>query len=485
MPKSLLMIVCVACGLVAAFLPSQGIQGLEPLIYTGDIIVTDRSGVAENVRRLIDLNLDGDFDDTGEIVVFYSGLTGAWPLGDPSGIAAGKDGVLYVGDATSDVVLALLDLNGDGDAMDAGEARVWFNGNPGGNASGIVMSSAQDLVVDAAGTVWVANANAASGGNDAILRLADAGGTYGANDPGEAIEYATFPGGSALPTDLAIGAGGFIYFLDSGNGMSIPRGIHRLHDDVIPNGNCNDPGEVSTFWTAPAGSTALFALAVDIAGWFYAADQAGDTIRALRDLNGDYVITPNGPEDALFWTSPSSQVWGLSASLDGGLYATESQAPARILRLQDSTVLNGTALDPGETVEVYSSAVSPSTIGDPFAIAHLRIPTLAIQGAPSISTPFPIRVTSTVGHFVSVWLSTGTAAGQPLPPYGVLALVLAPPELYFEVFSGIVPAGGVFTWMAPAVNDPLLVGFYVFLQGYGGFPSRLQFTNPLEVTFLP
>src|SRR5690349_12515783 len=84
----------------------------------------------EAVYLARDLNRDGDLRDAGELAVFFDG-TNASGLAAPAGsvldlsYAPGGD-VLY-GDNPTDSVYRLRDRNGDGDAQDAGEAKVWFS----------------------------------------------------------------------------------------------------------------------------------------------------------------------------------------------------------------------------------------------------------------------------------------------------------------------------------------------------------------------
>jgi hypothetical protein len=207
-----------------------------PALAADPIFVTDNATSAnEAVWKLEDINGDGDYNDAGEALKFYDDtLAGAIDLSNNSGVKVASDGSLFVCDSTIDIVLRIRDLNSDGDGNDAGEANVWFNGAPGGNASGVVMASSNNLCVDAAGLVWVATAGASGGGNDAILRLQDLNNDGDANDLGEASEYYNInPGASTgawIPTAVAVGPDGKVYYTENGNDAALVKGVYRLND---------------------------------------------------------------------------------------------------------------------------------------------------------------------------------------------------------------------------------------------------------------
>lgn len=80
-------------------------------------------GVNGLIYRCEDLNLDGDANDAGEVTLFFDGSSTSGATNFPKivGLAAWDDTV-YVGSLSNDtVIFALRDLNGDGDAMDFGE----------------------------------------------------------------------------------------------------------------------------------------------------------------------------------------------------------------------------------------------------------------------------------------------------------------------------------------------------------------------------
>lgn len=100
-------------------------------------------GVNGLIYRCEDLNLDGDANDAGEVKLFFDGSSTSPIFNFPKivGMAAHGDTV-YVASLNNDtVVFGLKDLNGDGDAMDLGEqidnfgSGIW-DPNTYGNAHG-------------------------------------------------------------------------------------------------------------------------------------------------------------------------------------------------------------------------------------------------------------------------------------------------------------------------------------------------------------
>lgn len=486
--------ILTACALSAILTIGAGAQTLPQLIpftRTGDLFVADSS--ADGIWRLMDLDGNGDYNGPGEVISFYDNQGGPIAISSPVGIAAGPDGTIYVSDTSQVFILALLDANGDGDAMDTGEAWVFFDGTAagihGGNASGITLGLPNDLTVDAQGAVWVANAgNAITGGNDSIVRLQDLGGLPGANEAGEALEYITIlPGaspGDSIPTDVAVGPGGFLYYLDNTVSGSLNKGIQRLHDDVVPNGNCQDPGEASLYFGAPPqGSNAFhWGMTVDSAGAFYVSDHGNDLIWRCEDVDGDLSISPN--EARIWWNATSgSTIWRVAAASDGALLCAESSSPDRILMIRDDVVPNGQANDPGETRVVYDSTVSATTIPNPRSLAFVRSPTLIVNNLPSIGSTIPVITEARSSDILSMWVSSSPAS-IPAYPLGEIGISLLPPDVFGELYFTIVPPSGVHTinFVIPAA--PSLSGLSITLQGIAGPFSRLQLTNPETITIL-
>ena len=364
--QKLLAIHALAAAFAAVgFAASAAAQSLDV------VFVTDSTG--DNVWRLEDLDGDGTYDGVGETVEFYSDTLGTIALSNNIGITRdAATGIVYVCDSSVDIILALEDLDGDGNCNDVGEHRVFFDGNAGGNASGVLMVSAQDLFVAPDGKLWVASANTASG-NDLIFYLEDLNGDGDANDAGEAVIYYQIPGlstGDSLPQDVTLGPDGAMYYLESGSTGFFAKGIYRL-EDLDSNGSI-DPSEATAFFIPPAlGSSAFYwGFDVDDDGAFYLADTGNDVIWRVRDANGNGTIEP--AETTQWWTSPGpSTIWSVSVGNDGWLYAGEFVAPSRVFRMRD-TNQNGVIDLATEFETVYDENLAGAVIGNPRSIHVAR-----------------------------------------------------------------------------------------------------------------
>ncbi len=133
-----------------------------------------------------DANDDGDANDIGETSLFFgegndSALT--TPAGNVFSMSQADSGDVYIGDGSTDTVYRLLDTNGDNDAMDAGEAAVWFSAD---NAEGHSLLTPNGISVGADGAIYVVQADTSgSPTGDVVYRTEDLNGDGDANDAGE------------------------------------------------------------------------------------------------------------------------------------------------------------------------------------------------------------------------------------------------------------------------------------------------------------
>lgn len=340
-----------------------------------DLFVCDTEG--DKVWALSDVDGDGDYDGPAEATAFYDDQVGPFTLSVNAGLWRAQDGSLYVSDSTEDVVLRLVDIDGNGDAHGPNEATIWFDGHAGANASGVVMVSGRGMWRDEDGVLFVASANTGAGGNDAILRLEDVNGDGDANDLGEAREYfVVAPGaavGASIPSAVVRGADGALYYAENGTGSSPLKGAYRL-EDLDQSGVIDQPNEVSAFFIAPAlGATAFhWEIAVDDDGAIYLNDTGNEVIWKLVDTNSNGVIDPG--EESQYWgPGVPSNVWDIDIARDGSLYLVEDQTPDRLLRLVD--VDGNGQIDPQtETFVLYDDTLAAIDIGSPRAIALVKGP---------------------------------------------------------------------------------------------------------------
>ncbi|MEM6671895.1 MAG: hypothetical protein AAF726_03570 [Planctomycetota bacterium] len=359
----------LAAGLAAA--PIASAQGLVPSL------VSDTAG--DTIWACTDLDQNGDYNGAGEVTSFYSDTVGPVALTNNAGMIRSNDGALWITDTTEDFVLRLFDLNGDGDAEDAGEAVVWFDGTSG-NPTGVEITSGRGQWRDADGVHWVASANTGGGGNDAIVRLEDLNGDGDANDAGEQREFAVFASGGSvgdsIPTAIARGTDGALYYVDTGSTGVIQKGVYRL-EDLDGSGTIDQPNENTLFFvpTSLGGDPFHWDLAIDSAGRFYIDDTGNDVIWRFSDVNGDGTVDPILEADQIYTAPGSSLIWEVTPANDGSLYVTEDQSPDRLLRLVDAND-DGTFSGINEEFTIYDESVAATNFGSPKAVVLIEGETL-------------------------------------------------------------------------------------------------------------
>lgn len=253
---------------------------------TGTFYVTDDHWAAGSqpgagIHAYTDLNADGDALDLGEFTQFVDALTPITVAGltGPVTIDAGDfEGLMYddtngvvIGFSQQDVMLyAFQDLNGDGDAMDAGEAWNFCNlvGDVAGlelnadvqsgvlqnagcpSTSGVGMYGSMEVLDFAAGAgpngedvFWImsttANASCPNTGG-IVYRGIDLNGDLDLNDAGEVVLYG---GGAAAPSAYPSAYGGAAH--DGGFSMRAGSGDLVFFKDLNGDSNANGVGETT------------------------------------------------------------------------------------------------------------------------------------------------------------------------------------------------------------------------------------------------
>jgi hypothetical protein len=233
---------------VPAVLLALPLTAQTPFVPRPDLWVTDSAN--DRIARLADLDLDGHYDGPLESVVFYDDTLGPYPLSNNSCVLAEDDGSVLVGDTTTDVILRLIDVDGDGTAHGAAEAREYFTSVF--NGSGVEAQAVNGLARSGA-VVYAAVAQSGSSGRDFVLRLEDLNTDHDADDLGEAREYfvrsdMSVPGtstGDSIVQDVAVGLDGRVYYLESGSTGVHAKGVYRLVD-LDQNGVIDPAAEVFT-----------------------------------------------------------------------------------------------------------------------------------------------------------------------------------------------------------------------------------------------
>lgn len=101
----------------------------QDVIFVSDLQSRD-SQTTIGILRLRDLNGDEDSQEAGEVTLYHNGLCedGALLMLSPIALAVDRKRALYALDYDLGMILRLEDLNNDGDAMDAGECKVFATG---------------------------------------------------------------------------------------------------------------------------------------------------------------------------------------------------------------------------------------------------------------------------------------------------------------------------------------------------------------------
>jgi len=291
----------------------------------GGVFLADQG--TNSLLLLRDLNGNGDAEDEGEYSVYFDGEGGVGL--NPFTVHVGKSGFVYVGDGDADAVYRLEDINHNGNAMDEGEARVWFSA--AGNAAGFTLPTPNGVWEADDGTVYVVNAGTGSQPQDAVYRTVDLNGDGNANGPGEAMIWIDL---SVLVSEL----------------LGTYEGISSAFEIVF------------------VGDTA------------YIMDSVGsqpDVILAARDVNGNGVI--DSGELSIFLQAGNdlgvTDFFAALTKIDEKLVTiTFTQNPANLWLLQDingidnpsqvNLAWNGLNLPPGKKANI-NFGIGAAQVGQP------------------------------------------------------------------------------------------------------------------------
>lgn len=345
--------------------------------WLGQVLYADQTEDA--VYVLTDRNADGDSADAGEITLFFnaanaSGLTN--PTANIFDVFQASNGYVYAGDGDTDTVYRLKDLNGDGDANDAGEANVWFSAA----ASGFTMPTPNGIAEGPDGAIYIVNAGVASQPADVVYRTVDLNGDGDANDAGEATVWLNLQTLNSASSAFDISFIGNVAYVTDTNGGT-PDTVYRIED---ANGNGTiDPGEATVF----ISETNSFGAPMDIANaaqgnsvltytWI-GSESDPPRIYRLTDLNGSKTI--DSADEAVevwnwnFLPEGFNASVGFSIASDGDDIVLTSNGGAanqrNVIRLSD---LNGDGdyKDAGEQIILLSNAIDAATANRPRAVSY-------------------------------------------------------------------------------------------------------------------
>lgn len=387
---------------------------LAPLAGAVDIVfVHDQT--FDEILRLVDRNGNGDALDPGEATVFIDdslppdlGIDNAQGL-----VALGPGAILATDNFAPDNIVLARDLNGNGNALDPGEATVWFDGAlPGG----FTLTNPAELRRRAGGGYFLLDNNTLDTANPEAIYALDDANNDGVISPDEiSLVFVLSPPGASQTTtfDVVEDDAGMLYTLD----ITDPNQIESI--DII------DP-EAGTkrewFDSADLFSLAGYVLAGTVNELEY-IPETGEVVFGASSLGGASAILAAFDEDAsgfidhpreirVLWSEALSadqpdtgsprDLWLAS---DGSLYFTDGLRD-RVWRLIDRNG-DGDYNDAGETTIFYDAAAATAA------------------GLPTISLPLSI----------SVW----TCKADLAEPYGTLDL--ADVQAFVAAFAGQQPLG--------------------------------------------
>jgi hypothetical protein len=268
-------------------------QAADGKVYAGD-------GDTDSVYVLRDINQDGDANDVGEARTWFSAANAAGlPLVTPNGVSTGPDGAVYVVNAgvisgpVDDVIYRTVDLNKDGDANDSGEATVWLD-----LQTLNLKSSAFDLSFDGA-VAYLADTTGTD--LDTIYRIEDSN-SNNKIELSEVKTFIADGNPFGVPVDFAIAAeGGSVYTWEFTKTGDTSR-VFRLTDLNLSGtiDNAAEAVEVWNTSKLPAGfdNSVGFSIAAAENGDLAITSNGGAAnqrnVVRLTDLNGDGDYMDNG-----------------------------------------------------------------------------------------------------------------------------------------------------------------------------------------------
>ena len=347
---------------VALSLPRPAAAG-GPSVPSGTLVICDSTD--DRLIALVDRNGSGtaEAEVPGEVFVFYDDSSPGPDLSTPAHMARGPDGAILVLDGgTLDVVLRLLDRNGDGDANDAGEVSVYYDASAGGPR----LFTPNTFISLPDGVSYLSDDGSAA---KRILRLADLNGDRDALDPGEAlIAYDA----TALSVPVLEDVESLVAVTDGHifAGDTTSHAIYELQD-FTGDGDFLDENELRLFFQSEGDLLLgdLDSLAIEGEAVIVADEDTGRFVR-LRDGNADGDAADPGEAVVFLDATASVRVGDVNdfIALEGGGLLVLDGAKDTVFFVADGNA-DGDALDEGEVVEWLSD--DGTTFSTPNGLAFL------------------------------------------------------------------------------------------------------------------
>lgn len=253
-------------------------QGVGGEVYVGD-------GNSDTVYRLQDRNGNNNAQDAGEAQIWFSSANvEGHALQTPNGVAEGGDGAVYVveadtvGTPNGDFVYRTRDLNGDGDANDAGESSVWLD------LTALSPTSSPFEIRFDGDVAYIIDSN--GGGTNLVYRAEDTNGDGQVSDN----EVSIYIDENDAPVDFALSVFGGDVFTMELLDFAGPQSLFRI-SDVNGDGAIGDSDDITEVWNGD-GNDLFVAFSLDVRDNMAlltsnGSGEAEDAIFSLVDLNLD------------------------------------------------------------------------------------------------------------------------------------------------------------------------------------------------------
>jgi hypothetical protein len=409
------------------------------------------------VFRCEDTDGNGDAMGLGETQLIVDGSGGVKltvesdsgpQLGDTANYVAmvnAGNAIIVYSDGDDEASYRLEDINGDGDVLDAGEARLFLNAS-GKNS---LLPQNADWAAGNLRTLEIPNPSVPTSpyyGRLNMLATWDNAGTR---------EY--FIGCDSSNTSI---------FSTSITGQGMNGLIYRGVDNNL-DGDIQDLGEVTLYYdgslTGPGGQIQAMdkILGMDVTdGWLYVCDLQGKRWNRMKDFNGDGdAMDFVGDGSGVLQDEVEFDIW--SFSLYGAFPPFPSTQGPFIVEI--TTMPGGSWPSGGGAPNFTTSGTGCSTFG--------TVPSILGSGQAQIGTSnFVCSVTNTGPNLPAIlWFGSSTTQwlGAPVLPLDLTPFGYPGCFMYHNIigfFQTLTDGTGVAALPLPIPNDPTLVGFDLPLQ---------------------